>query len=318
MKWLKEIDYGLVLPAMARLPAALAYRAADWRGDLTWLLRRDARRHAVRNLQATFPQQSPDEARRTVRQQYRTLAHDEMESYWFGRPLSFFEPRIRITGLDDLKASLESGQGVLLYTAHLGSTGFCLTVLGKMGFPINLVFRSLDEVPGMPRSWYRYGKARIRRLEAAVRRPVIQSGRTLYFSMRRKLRQGEIVLMGLDVVPGYVKKTVTVDFLGKPCAFPEGLARLCLDTGARPVLWSIHQDSRRMHHAELQDISSRLKGLDDKQQVTQVLVHGIEQRIRRHPEDWLLWDSLTHFQSAANPQEADLAPSRKAAKSEKA
>ncbi len=305
MKLLKEIDYGLLLPAMARLPAALAYRLADWRGDLTCLLRRDARRHAVLNLQATFPERSLAEARRSVRRQYRALSHDEMESYWFDRPLSFFEPRIRITGLDDLKAAVGSGRGVLLYTAHLGSTGFCLTVLGKMGFPINLVFRSLDEVPGMPRTWYRYGKARIRRLEEAVQRPVIYTGRTLYFSMRRKLRRGEIVLMGLDVVPGYVKKTVTVDFLGKPCAFPEGLARLYLDTKALPVLWSIHQDSRRTHHAELQDISSRLEGLDDKRQVTQLLVQGIEERIRRHPEDWLLWDSLSHFQNAADPEEEE-------------
>ena len=110
MNWLKEVDYGLVLPALARMPTGLAYRMADLRGEATFLLRRQACRAAQRNLQATFPELDPAQARRTIRRQCRVLSRDEMESYWFNRPLSFFEPRIRIRGLEELRTGVESGR----------------------------------------------------------------------------------------------------------------------------------------------------------------------------------------------------------------
>ena len=295
MDWLKQFDYGIVLPNMARMPLSLAKRLADWRGDLRFLLRREAGRRSAANIASSLDGVDSRKARRIARLANRALAHDEVESYWFDRPLSFFQPRVRITGFELLREAADSGRGVLLYTAHQGSTGLCLTVLGKMGIPINLVFRSLEGVPGMPPAWHRFGNERIRLLEKAVKRPVIWTERGNYFAMRRKLRQGEVVLMGLDVVPTYMKRTIRVRFLDRMASFPVGMAQLYLDARPQVLLWSINQDSSYRYHILIEDVSPSLQGLEDRRQVTQAMVRGLERNVRRHPEEWLVWESLHDF-----------------------
>jgi lauroyl/myristoyl acyltransferase len=227
-----------------------------------------------------------------------------MESYWFGRPREWLEALLEWNGLEELKEAQQDSRGILLFTGHVGSTGMFLTALGRNGMPVNLVFRSVEDIPGMPESWYRYGKKRIALLEKAVHRPVIWAGRSNYFSMRQKLREGETVLMGIDVVPFFVRKAVRVSFLGRTCFFPDGLARLYLDTGARLFIWFAHQNARRIHEMTIREVTAELEGLSDREPITQRLVTLLEDRIRKHPEDWLEWEALHQFFAA--PEDAEL------------
>ncbi len=291
----RELDYGLALPLIPRLPVFLAHRLSDLRGEISWRLRGEQRGRIEGNLSATYPDWPRVRVRRVGRRYARTLSRDEMESYWFDRPLPFFENLIDAEGLATLSRASQAGKGIVLYTGHIGSTGTCITLLGRLGFPINLVFRDTDEIPGMPSSWYRYARKRVRLLAEACGRPVIHTGKANYFSMRRKLKAGEILIMGIDVVPEYVSRTVEVDFLGRRAHFPDGAARLHRDTGAASLLWHNRWTESRRHSLQIEDISPTLDPEGDLQKDTQTLVAHLEKVIRAYPAEWLMWEALHQF-----------------------
>ncbi len=291
----KNLDFALLLPGIARMPPMLAASLARCRGDLYYLLRSEARRAAIRNMAEVLPGLGEREVRRKVRRSFRALSRDELDSYWLDRPLSKLQRLVRISGLETLRKALAERRGVLFYTGHLGSTGLLITVLGKMGIPLNLVFRRVEDIPDMPAAWYRYGGMRVARLEAAAGRPILAAGRANYFAMRGRLREGEIVLMGIDVIPRFLKRTIPVRIFGRPARFPDGIARLYLDTGARVLFWSIHEIEGGRHCSEILDVTDRLEGLDNRQAITQELVRVLEERVRRHPEDWLEWEAFHEY-----------------------
>jgi Kdo2-lipid IVA lauroyltransferase/acyltransferase len=291
----RNFDFAVVLPAIARLPGSMALFLARRRGDLYYLLRSEARRAGIRNMARAFPGMGEREIRRKVRRSFWALSRDEFDSYWLDRPLSKLDGWVRLSGLETLRSALASGRGVLFYTGHLGSTGLLITVLGKREIPLNLVFRRVEDIPEMPGAWYRYGAMRVARLQTAAGRPVLAAGRGDYFAMRRRLREGEIVLMGIDVIPRFVNRTIPVRIFGLPARFPDGIARLYLDTGARVLFWSMHEVRGGRHEAEIFDVTSRVEGLTDRRAITQELVAVLEDRIRRHPEDWLEWEAFHEY-----------------------
>ena len=291
---LGNLDYGLLLPSIARMPVPLARWLADRRGDLHFFLDPSGR-HAVRNLTWIFEHLDQRQIRFTARQCFRTQSNDEMESYWFDRPMEDLLSQTSISGLDTLNAALGSGDGVLLYTGHMGSTGLFITLLGKMGIPVNLVFRNLEDVPSKPAAWYRYGKNRIRSLEKSSQRPVLYTGKRNYFQMRQKLREGEALILGIDAIPFARRRSVPVQFFARQASFPEGPARLYLDSRARVLFWSARPGKERRHHIEITDITNRLMPLHEVPAVVQILVDELEARIRKHPGSWLVWSSLGSF-----------------------
>ncbi|HSR53100.1 MAG TPA: hypothetical protein VLV83_19940 [Acidobacteriota bacterium] len=293
-RWAKEIDYGLVLPALGRLPRPLAHRLSDLRGSLSSRLKGGSWRTCIENAALAFPERSREELGHIIRQAARTLSRDEMESYWFGHRLDWFEPMMEVEGLQDLEAAISSKKGVLFFTGHFGSTGTVIAYLAKRGFPINLIFRHTDEVEGMPRPWYRYAKKRVRLLEQACRRPVLYTGKSHYFGMRRALRKGEIAIMGLDVMPSLVGRTVEIDLLGRKALLPDGAARLFRDTGARAVFWFNHW-KKGVHRVTIQDRTPSLDGITDLPALTQELFRPVEEMITRHPEEWLMWEAFDQF-----------------------
>lgn len=291
----KNVDYGLLLPSLGRLPHGLAGLLTNWRGDITFLLRSEARRSGIRNMALALPDLATTVANRKLRESFRALSRDEMESYWFGLPLSRLEKEVQIEGLEVLRDALAKGRGVIFYTGHLGSTGLLITVLGKKGIQLNLVFRAIDSVPDMPGAWYRYGRKRISALQAAAGQPILHAGRTNYFTMRRKLRGGEILLMGIDVLPRFLGRTVPVRIFGQWAAFPDGLARLYLDTRAEIVFWCIRRARNGIHQAQLRNVTESVSRLTDITEITQTLVAILEDRIRRYPESWLQWEAFHEY-----------------------
>ena len=294
-----NLDYGLVLPMLGHLPQGLAYWLSDRRGDVRYCLEGPAREIALASCASILPGLKPPEIRRLIRHHYRTQAGDEVESYWYDRPLGFWEPRIRIRGLRRLRESLARGQGGLLYTAHLGSATLLVAHLGKIGLPVGLVARRLQSVPGKPAAWYRQGSHRVKHLQRIISPGLLYAGENGYFRMRRLLRAGVLMVVAVDVPPP-PRRRASVTLFGHRGLLDRGLAKLYLDSRAPSFFFSGHPDQRRIHDFHIEDITETLKGENSEERVAQKLASCLEAAVLRHPQDWSQWEALQHLLSPQN------------------
>ncbi len=298
-EWLGWVDYGAYLPLMARLPKNLAYALADRRAAAMMRRRSASQAAALQNLARVFPEKSASQLQECVRRYFRVQARDELESFWYRRPLSFFEKFVEVSGLPLLREAVAEGRGVLLFSGHVGCTGLFFVVMGLHGIRLNIVGLPLDpELVELPPALIAYARKRVQKIEAAVREPFLLTGKGNYPLMLDKLRRGETLMLLIDVVPTLLKRRVSVEFLGRSCQFGDGIASLHKATGARLLEWNIHQDLT----SGVQRIEIRDPGLGDvsrwsNQEIIQALARFVDERIRRHPEDWSQWDSLVHFES---------------------
>lgn len=305
-----HFDYRCLLPFAARLPLRWAYRMADFRGWMQHLLRPDSRRHAREHLRMVFPRLSEKRIRNLALRHYMTPARDELEACWYDRPFSFFDRLTDVQGRKALVDAMESGEGVLLFSGHLGSTGFFFCHAGKSGIPMNIIGRPIEpEVIPLHPTVLEFNRKRVKGIERAVSNPFILTGRGKFGEILEKLNRGEIVMTLADVAPIGVKRTSPVRFLGFPARLPDGIAHLYIETGCRLVHWSIrHDPGRRRQSIELQDVTSQVSPEESGAVVLQKLIGWVDRGILRHPEDWWCWDSLNHYlddrTGSSSPEEA--------------
>ena len=299
MDWVRTTDYDAVLPMISMLPRPLAYALADLRGRLLIYSLRDSFAWASRNVESVFPHLDADERRRIVIGHFQAESRNEMEAFWYPKPLDHLQSFVRCTGLDTLREAASSGDGVLLFSSHMGSTGLFFVFTGKSGVPMNIVGRSIepDENPLHP-AVLRYNRNRVRWIETAIGHPFLMTGRGNYPRLVEKLRAGEVVMMLADVVPTLVKSkhTTEVTFFGRRAWFPNGIASLFFTTGSRLLHWRIQRNRVTGHQEiDISEVTDSFRPTADKREFMQELVELLEHDIRRYPDHWLGWDSLEHY-----------------------
>ena len=299
MDWIKAADYGAALPAISKLPRPLAYGLADLRGRLLACALRDSFAWASRNVESTFPHLGAAGRRRIVIGHYQAESRNEMEAFWYPKPLDHLQSFVRCTGLDLLREAAASGEGVLLFSSHMGSTGLFFVFTGKSGVPMNIVGRSIEpEDNPLHPAVLRYNRKRVRWIETAIGHPFLMTGRGNYYRLVEKLRAGEVVMMLADVVPTLVnpKHTSEVTFFGRRAWFPNGIASLFLTTGSRLLHWRIHRNKETgRQEIEISEVTDSFRPASGRAEFMQKLVELLEQDIRRYPDHWLSWDSLEHY-----------------------
>ncbi|MBI4454686.1 MAG: hypothetical protein HY644_02170 [Acidobacteria bacterium] len=295
---LKDLDYRLLLPFIARLPFPLAYRAAEWRGDWIYLLRRNSRRHAIENIREALDPISESRSREIARRHYQTLSVDEMEAFWFGRDSDFFSDYVSVEGLEDLQKAAGHPGGVLLILGHWGSSGTLFVALGKRGVSFHIVGRPLERnTDRLQPAQLRYGKKRVLDIETAVGHPFLLTGLGNFARMRELLRSGEMVMIMFDVTPNILRHVQTVQFFGRKAYFANGVAQLQRQTGARVFRGSIYR-SRRHPYQRIRIWEIPVIASMSQDQLLQQLVCTLEDEIRKRPFEWTLWDSMGWFYQA--------------------
>ncbi len=298
MNWGKtaaNLDYSLALPILGRLPVSLAYRLSDIRAAIRNRLRKASRERAVQNLALAFPDLEPRQHWEMALDSLRIVARDELETYWYDCSLSFLESRIDESNFEIIREVARRGRGVLLCTGHMGNPGIFLAMAGRSGFPINLVFRPIDDFPLNPPGWLRFGRNRVEKLQQLSERPVLYAGKVSYFHLRRLLRMNESVMMAIDVVPSLIGRSVRARLLGRTCSFPEGIPRLCLDTRPSVLFWSVQRIPEDRYSFVFEDLTEALEALHTVEDIGQELVSCLERRIRVDPAAWMQWDAFDQF-----------------------
>jgi len=291
---LRIIERAAFFPAMARLPAALGYRMACWRGD--WLFRSQAgtRTEVARNLRLVLGDElSQVAAQRVTRDWFRFGSCELVDVNRLRHGARPLRRLVEIRGREHLEAALAAGKGAILCTGHFGSNDSGFSLLHASGFPVTSIGRV----------WYRYDAD----LSSAERRFW-----DLHFKQARRLRQrpniepwpgrpqvaalaatalraNEVVTIAIDARPldSDRARVVEVPFLGRRAGLLPGAVALAQITGA-PLLMGFMYRAADYHHQVL-EISAPVPAEGETTTAFGRCAAEVSAAIRRSPAHWEFW-----------------------------
>jgi KDO2-lipid IV(A) lauroyltransferase len=258
--------------------------AARWLGrrlgDLGYALTPGRRRTALTNLARAFPNLTPGARRRICRRSYQHLGLMVTElAGLLARPLEDTLGRIRIDGLEHLRATVDRHGRALLLTAHLGNWELLPVACRLTGYRLSVVLRPLDA------PWLDRLATRMRERSAvdlidkrAALRPVL-----------RALGRGALVGILLDQNAAR-REGVFVPFFGRPASTSKSLAVLALRTGTPIVPAFIRREDAGTHRVLVGPPLQRPPSGDVEAAIVELTARcteAIEAAIGETPDQWL-------------------------------
>lgn len=272
--------FRMVCLVLALLPAKMAYALGRGLGRAAFALDFRHRKIAVENLRTALGD-SRDE--KEIRDLARTsLSHLALALVELSRYREFkdgpVERFVDFEGVPRVIAASNGGRGIILITGHFGSWELGALAAPLIGYPLEVVFRPLDN-PYLDR-WLAIVRSSTGNRVVAKRhalRPILSS-----------LQKGGMVVVLIDLNT-MRNEGVFVDFFGKLASTTYAPALLALRTGAAvfPILTPRQKDGRlkvivgeEIPLSRSGDLQKDL--LDNTARFTKVL----EGYIREHPEQW--------------------------------
>lgn len=263
------------------LPLPLSIRAAHGIGRACGRIVPKWRTVAESNLGRALPALSPRERSQVVRGVFRNLGRVAFAL----AKLPAWSPakvarHVQFVGLEHYREGVARGRGVMLLTAHLGNWELGALAHGAVEGPLHVVVRPIDNglVDGI-----------VERLRQAHGNRVIRK-RNAVREVLRVLRENGTVGILADQ-NAVLEEAVFVEFFGMQAAANKGFAQLALRSGAAVIPAVAWWDQGSMRHVVEYGPRIELVETDnpslDVQKNTQLFQAALEERVRRHPDQWL-------------------------------
>jgi KDO2-lipid IV(A) lauroyltransferase len=292
----ETIAYWLVAaPLLALLPARLAYRAACWRGDLTYWYWPEKRAEVVHGLRSVLGEElSAPEAERLARRIFRVRTCEVIDLMRLRGRARSLGKLVEIRGREHLDAALAGGKGALLCSAHFGSYNPAFSLLHASGTPVTNIGRwwwnyEPGTSPAVRRMWdFIYARRVLRHRQ----RPNIEPwpGRVQVAALAAAaLRDNEVVTICSDAPPLDVElnRTVEMPFLGHRARLLPGVVPLAQLTGA-PMLMAFVHRSADYRHLVL-EISPPVPMDGGGAAAFGCCAAAMDAAIRANPAEWDFW-----------------------------
>lgn len=289
-----------VAPALARLPAALGYRIASWRGDVFFWCQAGKRAMVACNLQQVLGNElSPAEVRQATRDWFRLASCEAVDVKRLRHKAQPLQRLIEIRGREHLEAALAAGNGAILCSGHFGSYNSGFSVLNASGFPITTIgrwghnynFGVYETSISSAERWFRervYARPLLRHRQ----RPNIEPwpGRLEVAALAATaLRANEVVTISIDAQPLDTDRARAVDvsFLGRQARLLPGVVAIAQVTGA-PVLMGFLYRSADFSH-QVWEISAPVPLEGDTASAFGRCAAEVSAAIRKSPAHWDFW-----------------------------
>jgi len=292
----ETIAYWLVVaPLLALLPAALAYRAACWRGDWTLRYWPEKRCEVVRNLRQVLGEElGQPETERLARDIFRIRTCEVIDLMRLRGRARSLRDLVEIRGGEHLDGALAGGNGAILCSAHFGSYMCAFSLLHAGGFPVTSIGRWWWNYPPGQSSVVRrlWDLIYARRVLRHRQRPNIEPwpGRVqVAVQAAAALRDNGVVTICSDAPPLDAERTRTikVPFLGRQASLLPGVVTLARLTGA-PVLMAFAHRSADYRHQVL-EISPPVPMEGGTAAAFGQCVAAMDAAIRANPAEWDFW-----------------------------
>jgi len=307
LRILTAAAFHMVLPALARLPAATGRRGARLLGRLFAALDCDWRtlglrqhyvagrtRQALREIDPGL-----DEARLNtlVRQRFVSATLEELEGHWLalGRAKSF---RCDFEGLDEVRAALAHGRGIVLLTMHFDATLMGVAHLGLAGIRLNLMTSNVVEDTRVLPVVRRYFAAKYMGIETCLNGGLVMHVEQRLKSFYQALRVGRGVVILGEAPAARTDDAMIVDFLGKRRAIAPGALRLAEKTGAPMAAFVCLRNSSGNYRVIFSPPYLPENGSHSGNVARLFAFLGAQ--VRNHPERWWAADQLPNFINVDN------------------
>ena len=284
-------------PVLARLPAALGYRIACWRGDSLFWCQARKRAGLARNLRLVLGNElSAAAAQQVARDWFRFASCEVVDAKRLRGTGQSLRRLVEIRGREHLEAALAAGKGVILCCGHFGSYDSGLSVLHASGFPVTIIGRrTYHYAAGLSAAerWF-WDRVYARPMQRYRQRPIIEPwpGRIEVAALAAAaLRANEVVAISIDAAPldSDQARTVEVPFLGRRARLLPGVVTLAQVTGA-PLLMGFLVRAADYRH-QVWQISAPVLVEGEPAAAFGHCAAEVSTAIRRSPAHWTFWNS---------------------------
>lgn len=306
-----DLEYGWLLPWMAKLPLQWAYRFSDWRGRCNARHARDWTELALemayvgeRSAQAyrfICPECTESEIRSLVTQRYQAVAREELDGALTiaGR---LDEIEMDAAPLHNVLAQRAAGRGLVVVMSHHDSFFMAMMLLASTGCVAHLMISDIvfdDRVHPRLRAFTR------KKYDAFVAR--LNGGQFLSASAKNHaffkaaLRRGEVLMVVTDTPADRAdEKGTWVSWLGKRRKMADGAVRIALETDSQLLAMHTRHERaglQRWTSSALVDPRdfSALQGVQLREAVFAPLVQFLENVVRKDPGRWSAAHLLGEF-----------------------
>jgi lauroyl/myristoyl acyltransferase len=284
-------------PALARLPAAVGYRVACWRGDWLWRGQPGKRAELARNLRRVLGTElTPAAEHELTREWFRNASCEALDIKRLRGNGLALRRLVQIRGQEHLDAALAQGNGAIVCSAHFGSFDGAFSMLGACGFPVTTIGRwqhnyTTGISPAERRFWDRVYAEPLRRHR---KRPNIEPWTGRFDVAARAasaLRAGEVLTIAIDAPPleSDLTRAVEVPFLSRRARLLPGAVAIAQATKA-PVLMCFAYRRPDYRHQVL-EISPAIPMDGDMATAFGRCTAAVSAAIARKPAHWRYWAS---------------------------
>lgn len=276
------------------LPLRVAYWLGGSAANIRYFFCKGDRKIIENNLRQVLREASEEEIKRKARKVFQNFAKYIVNFSRFRQiNQSNLGELITIEGIENLHRSLAAGKGVIILTAHLGNWELGGAALALLGYPMNVVALSHEEVS-------------VDRL--FVQQRISKGIKVIPFGLAAKrcyqaLRHNEIVALLGDW--DIKSQGVRIPFFGKLTTLPRGPVILSLKTGAAILPgFTIRQKDNRCKLFFEKPIFPESTGHkeEDVQKLSNQVSKSLESYIRRYPEQWLLFHEVWSEETSSKAQ----------------
>jgi KDO2-lipid IV(A) lauroyltransferase len=297
-----------VAPILARLPTALGYRLACWRGDLLSRCQAGKRTELASNVRSVLGNEfSLAAAQQVARDWFRLVSCSTIDVKRLRREARPLRQLVEIRGREHLEAALAAGKGAILCSAHFGSHASGLSVLHASGFPVTHIGRWDHNYNYDYRVNYnrRVGVSSAERWfwERVYARPVLRyrqraniepwPGRPQVAVLAAgALRANEVVSISIDAPPldNERARAVEVPFLGRRARLLPGVVTLAQVTGAPLLMGFLYRGADHRH--QVWEISAPVPLEGETATAFGRCIAEVDAAIRRSPAHWNFWHTV--------------------------
>jgi len=284
----KYILFLLGIHTLGRLPLRAGYALAWLIGQVGYLVSSGSRRNVIDNLtHAMGPDASPSAVRAAARSVFVNVARYYVDLVRMPRMdvQDFYDQRFGYQGFDEyVLPAVAAGRGVIILSLHLGNPE--LSVQGML--PRGVSVFALTE-PLEPERLHRLVDS-LRASKGHAFAPVGYGG---VKQAVRTLRKGGVVcLMGDRDIKG---PKARLPFFGEETLVPTGPIEMAMRSGATLILsYSFRSGADRLD--AILDPPMELERTGDRERDvlvnTRRFLAWAEDKIRRHPDQWVVLESI--------------------------
>lgn len=257
------------------LPWRAVQALGRYAGWLTWLVAASGRNLALEHLAIAFPEKTAGELRGIARESALHHGTNLFEIlHLMNRDADFLLSQIDWEGWDEIERARDSGQPLVLLTAHSGNWEILGAGISSKGLRLNAFARELSDSAA--------NKVIVGLRERFGTRMILRGAKGSTRELLRTLRGNGALIILIDQdtrVDG-----VWVPFFGRPAYTPVGAAKIALRHKAilLPVFTKRQNNGRHLIH-----VHPALELPDDPTEATARMTREVERQVRRQPAQWV-------------------------------